>query len=143
MCVGGGSFNGFNSWRAVETSMKHTILVIVEDNSLRALLNAQLNEDGLLVTGVRSIGEVASDHERAGGAVSLVVLDCEQQQVDTQSLEQLNKIYGDVPLVLLNNGYNRPRELNWKGKIHYIYRPVTIGEIVRRIKAIVENGPVT
>jgi DNA-binding NtrC family response regulator len=123
-------------------SMKHTVLVIVEDNSLRALLIAQLNEDGLLTTGIRSVAELVSGHAKAGGAVSLVVLDSEQQHVNTQSLEQLNKIYSGVPLVVLHSGYNLPHDLNWKGRIHYINRPVTIGEIVWRIKAIVENGPV-
>ena len=31
-----------------------------------------------------------------------------------------------------------PRELNWKGRIHYVARPVTIGGLVDRIEAAID-----
>jgi DNA-binding response OmpR family regulator len=122
-------------------SVKGTVLVIIEDDPMRALLSAQLNEDGYKTTGVRNVSDVVPALIASYGTVSLVVLDAGQQYVDTHSLEQLGILCGGAPLLLLHGGHNSRQGIDWKGGVYYLARPFTIGEIVERIKTIVEKSP--
>jgi DNA-binding response OmpR family regulator len=120
-------------------TVKGSVLVIIEDGPLRALLSAQLDEDGFVATGIRNIPEAVSALSKRHGTVSLCVLDAGQQHIDMQSFGELNGICGEVPLVLLHGGLDKPVGIDWKGGIYSIARPVTIGEIVERIRAIIEK----
>jgi hypothetical protein len=112
------------------------VLIIVPDHWPRALLRATLRELGYDAVGARDLGDALAypAAEPGRGPVRLVILD-QRALAETQHplVAQLMQLHGDPLALLLAPGARPPAGGSWT---RVIRRPVTIGELVEAIRAM-------
>ena len=113
------------------------VLIIASEWRTRALLGAQLREEGFDALG-------AQDEEEALARLSFRKLKPHIIFIDTlnldlkAALERLSSLCKDVPLLICRGGLERDLDCPWNGRVVILQKPVTIGEIVNEIKNLIE-----
>ena len=117
------------------------VLLILPEHWPRALLRAQLREDGYDAVGARSVDEalVYRPEVPERGRVGLVLVDgAALGGTSDATLGELLARHGDPPAVLLAHAGSKVPLGSW---VRVVRRPVTIAEIARVVREVVPLGP--
>jgi DNA-binding response OmpR family regulator len=113
------------------------ILLIAADWQLRALVRAQLLEEGYSVTAAPSL-EIALAHlVRSGEQPRLTILDTQESEVDAGVLSGLWRLSGGAPLILCGGAFNRA-ELSQEGlpPVQVLLRPFRVADLVEQVRKV-------
>lgn len=106
------------------------LLIIAKEALTRALLGAELQEEGYDVIGAGSIQEALQLMSKP----DILFIDLLGQ--DMRAIELLNAVYGSIPLVLCSGPFDPPFQYEWKGEKYQLTKPITIGQIAEKIKEV-------
>jgi DNA-binding response OmpR family regulator len=115
------------------------ILLIAADWQLRALVRAQLLEEGYSVRAVPSL-EIAVAHLAGSGEQPrLTILDTQGIDLDAPVLSDLWRLSGGAPLILCGGVFSRA-ELRQEGlpPAQVLLRPFRVGDLVGQVRKVLE-----
>jgi DNA-binding response OmpR family regulator len=110
------------------------ILLIAADWHLRALVRAQLLEEGFEVRALPAL-EVALAHLKAGGErPGLILLDTQGVAFDAQAVSELRQVSGPAPLILCGGAWSQV-EARQEGlaAARVLRRPFRVGDLVEEV----------
>lgn len=113
------------------------ILLIAADWQLRALVRAQLLEEGFDVRALPSL-EIALAHLlRSSGQPRLTIVDTQDLQVETRQLSDLWRLTGHAPLILCG-GVLSGEALVQEGlaPAEVLLRPFRVGDLVAQVRKV-------
>jgi DNA-binding response OmpR family regulator len=113
------------------------ILLIAADWQLRALVRAQLLEEGYAVRALPSL-EIALAHLlRSGGQPRLTIVDTQGLQVEARQLAELRRLTGQTPLILCG-GVSGGGALAQEGlsPTEVLLRPFRVGDLVAQVRKV-------
>jgi len=109
------------------------VFVIGEDWNFRATVRAELREQGVEALGMETVDDGAK--VLAGGTVpAAVVLDASARDVRSPAVALLAK---RVPVLLVASRTQPAPE--WKEAAAVLWRPVRVGDVVARLKQLLEG----
>jgi len=111
------------------------VLVVAEDWTLRVAVRAELLECGIEALGLARLDDVA-EAVAQGQMPSVVVLEAGLPGADSPALAQLAR---SVPVIVVASHTERAPALEQAAAV--LYRPVSVGEIVVRVKHLLEGQP--
>ncbi len=94
------------------------------DSRLRVPLN--------LVEAIRQIREYKIQPD-------LVIIDSKDQRLDKELISVLYKLIPEVPLLLIHGAWDFPEILDWEAGIQEVSRPITVGQIVEKVKEVIAS----
>jgi DNA-binding response OmpR family regulator len=111
------------------------ILLIAADWRLRALVRAQLLEEGFEVRALPAL-EVALAHLTGGGArPGLILLDTQGVAFDAQAVSALRQVSGQAPLILCGGAWSQVEA--WQEGLaaaRVLRRPFRVGDLVEEVR---------
>ena len=111
------------------------ILLVGEDWKTRALLRAQLIEEGLDVEAHESVGAALSDSEDPALLPLLLVADVSASGDAARELDQLARWSNRIPVwVIASRSAIDEKDLQGRGFEAVLFRPVDLGKLVEQIK---------
>jgi DNA-binding response OmpR family regulator len=113
------------------------ILLIAADWQLRALVRAQLLEEGYAVRALPSL-EIALVHLlRSDGQPRLTIVDTQGLQVEARQLAELRRLTGQTPLILCG-GVSGGGALAQEGlsPTEVLLRPFRVGDLVAQVRKV-------
>ena len=111
------------------------ILLVGEDWRTRALLRAQLIEEGLEVEAHESVGAALRDSENAALLPLLLVADVSASRNPARELDQLARWSKRIRVwVIASRSVNDEKDLQGRGFEAIFFRPVDLGKLVEQIK---------
>jgi DNA-binding NtrC family response regulator len=111
------------------------VLVIASSWQTRALIGAQLTEEGFEVTGSETFESAVSQLEQSKIKPRLLIVESTEITIDQKAIALLDEICRGAPLVLICGAWECP-ELEWTGAIHQLTKPTTIGQIAEKVKEV-------
>lgn len=129
-----------SSHSMVYSEVMASVVVVEDEDSLRALLQAYLDRAGFVVSGYAD-GRTALAHI-AVHPPDLVLLDILLPELDGLSvLEEVRRIHPDVAVILLTALAKEPERLTGlsAGADDYITKPFSPAEVVLRAKAVLRR----
>jgi DNA-binding NtrC family response regulator len=115
--------------------VKH-VLVIAGSWSTRALIGAQLKEEGFEVTGSDTFESAVSQLEQSKIKPRLLVVESTEIAIDQKAISLLDEMCHGAPLILICGAWDCPSQLRWTGAMHELRKPITIGQIVEKVKEL-------
>jgi CheY-like chemotaxis protein len=116
------------------------VLLIGKDWRARALLRAQLIEEGLDVEARETASDAAESLERTELLPSLIVADLAASEDPSADVDQLARWAKQTPTwIIASHGVIVDKRLNQRGFEVILFRPVDVGELVDQIKWRVER----
>lgn len=117
------------------------ILIVSDDQWLRAGLRGELRERGYDAVGARDLEEArrTARPEPGRGPVSMVLVDQASlgDEIDSDIVHDLRRATSDASVVLITPGNRREAEGEWTDVIR---RPISIGEIADYIERALPSG---
>ncbi len=113
------------------------ILLIAADWQLRALVRAQLLEEGFDVRALPSL-EIALAHLlRSGGQPRLTIVDTQGLQAEARQLSDLWRLTGHAPLILCGGALSG-EALVQEGLVpaEVLLRPFRVGDLVAQVRKV-------
>ena len=111
------------------------ILLVGEDWKTRALLRAQLIEEGLDVEAQESVGAALRDSEDPALLPLLLVADVSASGDPARALDQLARWSKRIPVwVVASRSVIDEKDLQGRGFEAVLFRPVDLGHLVEQIK---------
>lgn len=111
------------------------ILIAGRDWSARALLRAQLIEEGFDVEAYETVGDVVQKLSRGRTAPLLLVVDLFENECPAKDVAMLSRWSKFVPIwILAGHATAQTEELDVQGFEKVLLRPVDVGWMVREIK---------
>lgn len=111
------------------------ILLIAADWRLRALVRAQLLEEGFEVRALPAL-EVALSHLSGGGErPGLIILDTQGVEFDAQAVSELWQLSAQAPLILCEGAWSRVdvcQEALTDARV--LRRPFCVGDLVEEVR---------
>jgi len=114
--------------------VKH-VLVIAGSWLTCALIGAQLTEECLEVTGSDTFESAVSKLEQSRIKPRLLIVESTEMSIDCKAIALLDEMCRGAPLILICGAWDCP-ELGWTGAIHKLTKPITIGQIVEKVKEV-------
>jgi len=111
------------------------VLVIAGNWLTRALIGAQLAEEGFEVAGSETFESAVSQLEQSRIRPRLLIVESTETTMDQNAIALLDEICHGAPLILICAAWDCP-ELEWTGAIHRLTKPTTIGQIVEKVKEV-------
>jgi DNA-binding response OmpR family regulator len=120
------------------------ILLVAADWQLRALVRAQLLEEGYEVRALPSLDLALAHLLHTGEPPRLTILDAQGVHIEAQKLVHLQQLTGQAPLILCGGALSRA-ELSREDlpPAHLMLRPFRVEDLVeevRRVLACPEDG---
>ena len=112
------------------------VLIIAGSWKTRALIGAQLKEEGFEVTGSDSFESAVAQLEQSGIKPRLLIVESTEIAIDRKAIALLGEMCQGLPLILICGAWDCPSQLEWKGAIHQLTKPTTIGQIVEKAKEV-------
>ena len=113
--------------------VKH-VLVISGNRSTRALIGAQLKEEGFEVTGSDTFESAVSQLGQSGIKPRLLIIESAEIAMERQAIALLDEICQGAPLIVICGSWDCSSQLKWTGAIHELRKPMTIGQSWKRRK---------
>lgn len=113
-----------------------TVFVIAKDWALRAGVRAQLREMGVEALGMETVHDAAQTIA-AGTVPDVVILDAASE--DAASLSGVPALTQSVPVLVVASRTEVVPGMENTATV--MYRPVSVGEIVARVKQLLEGQP--
>lgn len=118
------------------------ILLISHQWHPRALVKAQLEEEGHQVTGVALLAEAMGRLTPGRARFDLVILDTLGQPCDEGSLARLREAAAGTPIIICTGPYDLAQaDFGALGFRHMLVRPFFIGDLVRLVAQVFGNAP--
>ena len=112
-----------------------SVLLTGKDWSTRALLRAELLEEGVDVVAVEDTVEAVMAVEEAGGLPSLILADLSSSDDPEADADSLAPFARQVPIwVIETRTMTLPKGLNDRGFEMILLKPLDAGELVEQIK---------
>ena len=114
------------------------ILLIAADRHLRALVRAQLLDEGYAVRALPSLGIAMAYLARSGEQPRLTILDMQGLDIEAQALSDLWRLSGEAPLILCGGMLSRTA-LSQRGlppTARVLLRPFRVGDLVEEVKKV-------
>lgn len=113
------------------------ILLIAADWQLRALVRAQLLEEGFDVRALPSLEIALARLLRSGGQPWLAIVDVQGLQVEARQLSDLWRLTGHAPLILCGGALGR-EALAQEGlpPAEVLLRPFRVGDLVAQVRKV-------
>jgi CheY-like chemotaxis protein len=116
------------------------VLVIGEDWQARALLRAQLLEEGVTVEAYESVAAGLETLETPGPLPALVLADLSASHDPAAEIELLAAWAGRIPVwIIAARSLIAESRLKGRGFELILFRPVDVGELVSQIKGRLER----
>lgn len=110
------------------------ILIIARNLLTRAYLGAELKEVGFEVIGAEDIiGAVLQLKER-GTKPDFIIMETREQNLGQEAIDLLSGLCQGTPILLICGTWDYPLPLKWQAQTYELTKPVTIGEIVAKVK---------
>ncbi|MBZ5514839.1 MAG: response regulator [Acidobacteriia bacterium] len=111
------------------------ILLVGRGWQTRALLRAQLIEEGLEVEAFETVGEALATAENVALGPSLLVADLSSSKEPQKEIERLAAWSGQVPIwIIAGRGLLADPQLKGRGFELILARPIDMGQFVEQIK---------
>ena len=111
-------------------------VIIIAGNWLtRALIGAQLTEEGFEVIGSETFESAVSQLEQSEVKPRLLIVESTETTMDQKAIALLDEICHNAPLILICGAWDCP-EIAWTGAVHRLTKPTTIGQIVEKVKEV-------
>ncbi len=109
--------------------------MIAADWRLRALVRAQLLEEGFPVRALPAL-EIALSHLTAGGErPGLIILDTQGVEFDAQAVSELRQLSAQAPLILCEGAWSRvDARQEGLSAARVLRRPFRLGELVEEVR---------
>lgn len=118
------------------------ILLISHEWQTRALVKAQLEEEGHQVTGVALLAEAVGRLTQGQASFGLVILDTLGQPCDEGSLARLREAAASASIIVLTGPYDLAQgDFGALDFQHMLVRPFFIGDLVRLVAQVFGNAP--
>jgi hypothetical protein len=111
-------------------------IVVIKDWKERAFLRAELIEEGIRTFAVETMDDAKEWLSDPRVLPIIVIYDTQFQDNPPQDTEHLRKYISDVPILIITSRFEACPNSGFK---HIIRRPVTIGDIVNRVKEILKG----
>ena len=113
------------------------ILLIAADWQLRALVRAQLLEEGFDVRALPSLKIALAYLLRSGGQPRLTIVDTQGLQVEARQLSDLWRLTGQAPLILCGGALSGGA-LTQEGlePSEVLLRPFRVGDLVAQVRKV-------
>jgi len=116
------------------------ILLAAADWQFRALVRAQLIEEGYEVTAVPGIEHALFLLIRRRIRPDLVIVDTVGQSVTPEHLADLRRLLDDTPALICTGVYQRGAfDFTALGFPHILVRPFRVGEVVRAVRQVIQE----
>ena len=112
------------------------VLIIASSWQTRALIGAQLREEGFEVTGSDTFENDVSQLEQSRIRPRLVIVESTEMAMDQNAIDLLNETCRGAPLMLICGAWDCPSQLKWTGAIHRLTKATTIGQIVEKVREV-------
>lgn len=112
-----------------------TILVVGRDWKFRALLRAQLREEGFDALGFETLSDAIEELNRTAPPPSVVVFDTTDAAAPEKA--QLAGLAERVPVLVLASAQEPLEAAGWR----VLRRPVQLSDVMAEVKALVESLP--
>jgi len=112
------------------------VLIIAGGWQTRALIGAQLKEEGFEVTGSDTFESAISQLEQSRIRPRLLIVESTEIAIDHKAIARLDEMCHGAPLILICGAWDCPSQLEWTGVIHQLTKPTTIGQIVEKAKEL-------
>jgi CheY-like chemotaxis protein len=117
------------------------VLLIGKNWSTRALLRAQLLEEGASVEAFESVGEAIQALDASGVLPSLIIADISSSDRAEGDDNLLAPIARAVPIwIIAGKSVAISKNLEGRGFERILYKPLDAGELVEEIKRRLETG---
>ena len=113
-----------------------TVFVIAKDWTLRAGVRAELREMGVDALGMETVAD-AGQTIAAGTIPDVVMLDAASE--DVASLGGVASLVRSVPVLVVASRTEAVPGIETAAMV--MYRPVSVGEVVARLKQLLEGQP--
>jgi len=116
------------------------VLVVEEDWQFRALLRAQLIEEGLEVEAYETVRTALATLEETDLLPAMLVADLFASDDPSTNLEQLATWASQIPIwIIAGRNLMAEKRLKGRGFEVILFRPVDMGELVEQIKHRLEG----
>ena len=116
------------------------LILVGEDWQARALLRAQLIEEGLSVEAYESVAAGLRTREPSGPLPALLLVDLSASQDPVAEVDQLAGWAGRIPIwIIAGRTLIAEARLRGRGFELILFRPVDVGELVTQIKQRLEK----
>ncbi len=105
----------------------------------RALIGAQLKEEGFESVGAGSVAQAYEEVNRLRLKPRLVIIESREVDLPAFYLELLSQACPGAALLVVSGASDHPGTATWPGPVHSLAKPVTIGQIVRKATEIVRG----
>lgn len=128
----------YDSLRSFEVSC---ILIAGKDWQARALLRAQLLEEGFEVEAYESIPDALADFRPGHNLPKLLIADISSSDHPTADVQTLSAWSRKIPIwIIASRNYITEKGLRGHGFGMTLLRPVDVGELVAQIKQKLKEG---
>ena len=111
------------------------VVLIGKDWQTRALLRAQLLEEGVDVAAYESAGEAIEDFGQPASLPALLIADLASSDDPTREAELLAAWAKQVPIwIIASHSLIVDKKLKGRGFEVILFRPIDVGEVVEQIK---------
>ena len=119
------------------SSMSNIILIVSKDRLTRALIAAQLKEEGFEVIGSASIMGAVSRLTELLATPALLIIESLELDMEQKAIDHLNRICPGAAYLLIHGACDQPLQLRWTGVLYELAKPLSIGQIVDKVKKII------
>jgi CheY-like chemotaxis protein len=120
-----------------------TILLVEDDNQLRAVVRSTLERMGYTVVEAPNGREALAVFERSGEAVKLLLTDVIMPQLSGPELaKRLTTLRPEIR-VLCMSGYTEDSTVRHgllEGRFAFLQKPITPGELVRKVREVLDSS---
>lgn len=117
------------------------VLLIAKECNPRALIRAQLSEEGYEVISSRTIEEAMTLLCRGLARPELIILDTHGQGLDERVFTDLQELAGDAPILVCTGPFNLAGlDFETMGFEHLLVRPFTIRDVVEKVGQVLGQG---
>jgi DNA-binding response OmpR family regulator len=125
------------SGKTVAEMRKVHVAVISKDWQFRALVRAQLLEEGFEAIGLESVGDAIELLTWNRMRADIVLLDPDEQNLDQATISELRQLTGDAPIVaVLRRTVSEEDAVSVIQPARLLYRPFTVRRVVEVVKEL-------
>ena len=115
------------------------VLIIASNWLTRSLIGAQLKEEGFEVIASATFAEAVSQLAQLQIIPGLLIIETLELDIDQKAIDWLSKICPRACLIIIRGAWDYPSQLRWSGSTCDLKKPLTIGQIVDKVKDILAD----
>jgi DNA-binding response OmpR family regulator len=116
------------------------LILVAKDWRERAFIRAELIEEGIRTLAVEDMDEAEKWLKDPEIVPMIIVYDTKYQENVRDDINRLLKYSSSVPVLIIAGASEKKALGTELGKLYVVSRPITIGEVVRKVKEILRKG---